>query len=422
MRVELKTLPKSQLELSIELSSSDMKLYLDLAAKILSAQHTIKGFRPGFAPKDVVAREFGEEKLKNLAEESAVGESLKKATAENDIDVIGEPKVSDIKREGEGMSFKAVLSVIPKIELCDYKKIKIPPGELEVEEKEAEDVLENLRKSRAQNSPVVRPAQKGDRVEIDFTVKKGDKKIEGGDSKQHPIILGENHFIAGFEDNLIGLKENEEKSFSLVAPADYRDKSLAGEKLDFDVKMHQVQERKIPDLTDEFAKSLGRFASVEELRNNVSEGLKMEREMKVRDERRAKITEALVSGISAELPDELVQIELNKMFMELSESLSRMNLTLDNYLNHLGKTPEALKKDWEPQAEKRIKAALALKEIAQKEDIKVGDQEIEERLNQILRNAPPMQQGQNLDLTTIRGYVRGIIRNEKVFAILESQT
>jgi len=420
MKTELKSLPKSQLEFSIELTQPDMDPHMDLAARAISAQHQIKGFRPGFAPKDVVIREFGEEKLKNLALESAITESIRKAVSENSIDVVGDPKVSDVKQENGGISFKAVLSVIPKIKLGDYKKIKIPLGEFGVEAKEIEDVLENLRKSRAQNSVVSRPAQKGDRVEIDFTVKKGDKKIDGGDSKQHPIILGENHFIAGFEDNLIGLKENEEKSFSLVAPMDYHDKDLAGEKLDFEVKMHQVQERKIPDLTDDFAKSLGKFASAEELKNNITEGLKMEKEMKARDERRAKITEALVNGISTELPDELIKIELNKMFMELSESLGRMNLTLENYLNHLNKTPEQLKTDWEPQAEKRIKAALALKEIAKLESIKVEENEVEDRLSQILRNAPPMQPGQNLDLTTIRGYVKGIIRNEKVFELLES--
>jgi trigger factor len=419
MKIETNILPKSQIEFSIELSKSDMDPYLDLAARAIS-QNPIKGFRPGFAPIDVVMREFGEEKVKKLASESAITENIKKAIAKNNIDYIGDPKVSDVKNEDGSVSFKAILSVIPKIKLGDYKKIKIPSEKFEVEEKEIEDVLENLRKSRAQNSVVSRSAQKGDRIEIDFTVKKGDKKIEGGDSKQHPIILGENNFIPGFEENLIGLKENEEKSFSLLAPEDYHDKNLAGEKLDFEVKVHQVQERKIPDLNDDFAKSLGKFVSVKELRNNINEGLKMEKEMKAHDERRAKITEALVSGISEELPEELVKIEMNKMFMELSESLGRMNLTLENYLNHLNKTPEELTKDWDPQARKRIKAALALKEIAQKEGIKVEDQEVEDRLGQILRNAPPMQPGQNLDLTTIRGYVKGIIRNEKVFELLES--
>ena len=419
MEVKLKQLPKSQVELLISLSKSDMEPYLDSAARAISTQNQIKGFRPGFAPRDVVAREFGEEKLDKAASEIAIGESIKKAVAENNLDAIGDPKVSEVKCEGGGVSFKVALSVIPKVDPGDYKKIKIPTEEFNVEDKEIEDVLENLRKSRSQNTPVERPAKIGDRVEIDFIVKKGDKTIDGGDSKQHPIILGESHFIAGFEENLIGLKENESKNFSLTAPMDYHDKNLAGEKLDFEVKIHQVQERKIPELNDEFAKSLGRFSSVEELKSNVSEGLKMEKDMKARDGRRAKITEALVAGISVELPEELLQIELNKMFMELSESLSRMNLTLENYLNHLGKTPEELKKDWEPQAEKRIKAALSLKEIAKSENIKISDQEIEDRLGQILRNAPPLQHGQNLDLTTIRGYVRSIIRNEKVFELLE---
>lgn len=421
MKIELKSLPKSQIELSIELTSDDMEPYLDSAAKAISAQNPIKGFRPGFAPKDVVAREYGEEKLKNVAAENAVNQSLEMAVSRQKLDAIGEPKVSDVNKDGDGLSYKAVLSVIPKVDPGDYKKIKIPLEKFEVEDKEIDDVLENLRKSRAENTPVSRPAEKGDKLEIDFTVKKGDVKIDGGDSKQHPIILGENHFIAGFEDNLIGMKENESKSFSLITPQNYHDQNIAGQKLDFEVKVHQVQERKIPELSDEFAKTLGRFVSVQDLKNNVSEGLRMEKETKARDERRAKITEALVKNISVELPDELVRIELNKMFMELSESLGRMNLTLENYLNHIGKTPEELKKDWDPQAVKRVKAALALKEIAKRENIEVSDHEIEERLSQILRNAPPMQPGQNLDLTTIRGYVRGIIRNEKVFALLEAQ-
>lgn len=420
MNVKINNLPKSQLELSVDLSSSDMIPYFDSAVKFLSAQNPIKGFRPGMAPKDAVERELGEEKVKKIASELAVSETVRKAILENGIDVVGDPKISDIKQEGDGLFFKAVLSVIPKVSPEDYKKIKVPLEEVRVEEKEVDEILEDIRKSKAQNTVVNRPAQKGDRVEIDFTVKKGDKKIEGGDSKQHPIILGENHFIAGFEENLIGLKENEEKNFSLTAPSDYRDKNLAGEKLNFEVKIHQIQERKIPDLTDDFAKSLGRFVSVEELKNNVREGLKTEKEIKARDERKAKITEALVKGVDTELPDELVQLEMNKMFMELSESLSRMNLTLDNYLNHIGKTPEEIKKDLEPQAEKRIKAALVLKEIARKENIEVGDQEIEDRLGQILRGAPPMSPGQNLDLTAMRGYVKSIVRNEKVFELLES--
>lgn len=422
MEIRTKNLPKSQLELSVELSANEFASYFDAAASELSRQNPIKGFRPGFAPKDVVAREFGREKLEQVAFDLAVKEGLNKAVYENKISSLGEVEVNNVLPVSDGgLKFKAVVTILPQVDPGDYRKIKVSLEKVKVEEYEINDVLNNIVKSRTENLAVSRPAQRGDRVEIDFLVKKEGVTVDGGESKQHPLVLGEGHFIPGFEDNLIGLKEGEVKNFSLTAPADYRDKNLAGHKVDFEVKMNSVYERKLPDLTDDFAKSLGRFASVDDLKKNVAEGLKTEKELAAKEKQRAQMVEELVKNIKVELPDELVQMELAKMTAELSDSLARMNMTLENYLNHISKTPEELKKEWEPQAEKRVKASLVLKEIAGRENIQVSDSEIEERLNTLLRSAPPLNPGQNLDLTALRGYVKNMIRNDKVFALLEEQ-
>ena len=421
METQTKNLPKSQIEISASLSAQELEPYLDAAARGLSRINPIKGFRPGFVPKRIVLKELGKEKTEHLAFDSAVREKLGEIVLEKKINLVGEPKVSKVAPiPGGGLEFTAVVSAVPQIDPGDYKKIKVPLAEIKLEDKEVADVLEDIRKSRAQNINVTRVAQKGDRVEVDFSVKKNGQLVDGGESKQHPFVLGEGHFIEGFEDNLAGLKEGERKSFSLTVPADYHNKDLADQKIDFEVKMNLVQERKLPELNDDFAKSLGRFASFEEFRNNVVEGLKNEHGLKAKEKRRAAIVEELVKNIGAELPDELVQMELGKMTAELSESLGRMNLTLENYLSHINKTPQELKNSWLPQAEKRVKAALALKHIAQKENVMVDDAEVEERLNQLMRSAPPMAPGQNLDLTALRGYVKNVIRNEKVFELLES--
>ena len=142
--------------------------------------------------------------------------------------------------------------------------------------------------------------------------------------------------------------------------------------------------------------------------------------MKARDARRRQIAEELVKDIKAEIPDELVEMEFEKMSAELADSLAKMSLSLENYLAHLKKTPDELKKEWRPQADKRVKVALSLKEIAKKEKIETSDAEVEDKLSQILRSSPPLSPGQNLDLTALRGYVRSIIRNEKVFELLEN--
>ena len=420
MKVESKPLPKSQLELVVALSAGELEPYFDMAARELSRLNPVKGFRPGFAPKDVVIRELGQERVEHAVFDLAVKGKLAEIVAEKKLDLVSDPKVSKITPAADGgLEFTAVLAVVPHVDPGDYKKIKIPLEEIKLEDKEIAETLEDIRKSRAQNTNVDRPAQKGDRVEVDFLVKKDGQLVDGGESKQHPFVLGEGHFIEGFEDNVVGLKAGESKSFSLTVPANYHNKDLSGHKIDFEVKMHLVQERKLSELNDDFAKFLGRFASLEELKSNVVDGLMAERELKAKEKRRARIVEELVKNIAAELPDGMVEMELGKMTAELSESLTRMSLTLDNYLNHIAKTPEELKQNWVPQAEKRVKAALVLKEIAAKENIQISEPEIEERLNQLMRSAPPLAPGQNLDLTALRGYVRNVIRNEKVFELLE---
>ncbi len=418
METSLKKLPKSEVELTVSLSSQEMADYFETACKDLSRQITLKGFRPGTAPKEMVIREVGQDKVNQTASGLAIKEKYAEVILEQKLEPIGEPKIS-LEKQTDGLSFKAVVAVLPEVDLGDYKKIKISLPEIKIEEKEISDVINDIIKSRAQNIAVTRAAQASDRVEVSFKVKKAGVLIEGGESEQHPLVLGEGHFMAGFEKELEGLKENETKNFSLVAPADYHNKDLAGQKLDFEVKMNTVQERKLPELTDEFVKTLGKFQSVEDLKKNIREGIKLEKDMKARDERRQKIALALVKDLKIELPDELISMEIEKMTMELGDSLSRMNLTLENYLTHINKSFEDLKKDWQPQAAERVKVALALKAVAKKEQIKVNDEEIEAKLTELLRSAPPLQPGQNLDLTSLRGYVKGLVRNEKIFELLE---
>lgn len=421
MKVESKNLPKSQLELTVTLSPDEVVPYFDAVCQEFSRQNPIKGFRPGFAPQDAVIREFGREKIESAAFNLAVKEKLGEVLAEKKINLVGEAKVGKILPQASGgLEFTAVFSVMPQIKLGDWKKIKVPLEEVKVEDEEVSRFLEDIRKSRAENIAVARPAQKCDRVEIDFSIKKDGALVENGESKQHPLVLGEGHFMAGFENELIGLKEGEAKSFSLTAPADYHNRELAGKILEFEVKMNLVQERKLPEFSDEFVKTLGRFGSVADFKNNILSGLKEEKEIKAKEKRRAQMVEELVKDIGVELPEELVELEFSKMSAELAESLARMNLTPENYLNHLNKTPEDLKRDWRPLAEKRVKVSLALREIAQKENIQVTETETEERLGEIMRAAPPLAPGQNLDLTALRGYVKNVVRNEKVFELLES--
>ena len=420
METSIKNLPKSEVELNVHISPEEMRGYFNQTCEQFARQAQVKGFRPGHVPKDVMARELGEEKIKQASADLAIRESFSKAIAENNWEVVGEPKIESQPAVGDALVYKTTFAVVPNIILPDYKKINIPLAAVKIEEHEIDAMLRDIQKSRAVVTAVTRPAQKGDRLEIDFTAKVDEKIIDGGESKQHPIILGEGHFMAGFEDNLIGLNENETKNFSVAVPADYHDKNLAQKKVDFEVKINSIQQRQLPEITDEFVKSIGDFASVGDLKKNIKEGLRAEKDMRAQEERRAKIAQELVKDIVVELPTRLVEMEIEKMTTELEGSLARLNLNRETYLNHIGTAWADLKKDWQTKAEQRVKITLALRAVAKKEGLQVSEEETEEKLTQILRGAP-VAPGQNIDLTALRGYVRGLIRNDKVFALLENQ-
>jgi trigger factor len=308
------------------------------------------------------------------------------------------------------------------IQLADYKGIKVKKNKLKVEKTEVDDSLDYLRRSRAKIITVNRPAEKGNRLEIDFEVRHGGAKIENGTSNNHPLILGEGRFLPGFEKELEGMSAGEEKNFSLKAPKDWPDKRVAEKSLDFKVKMNLVQERQIPELNDEFAKSLGNFASLETLKESVSGGLLGEKEAKEKQRIRIELIEKVAENSKIELPENLIDEELEKMINEFKFSITGLGLDFDKYLQEINKTIPELKKEWKNQAEKRLRIAACLKAIAEKENVEVGDEEVENKINEELKNYPNVEEvKKNIDLKALRVYTKEVLRNEKVLGLLEKE-
>lgn len=422
MNFELKKLPKSRVSLTIEISPEELEEYSKKALRKISLSQNIKGFRAGKAPLDLVEKAVGKERVFKEAIDSAVKESYIKAILEQKLDTIDEPKIEVVKTSpGEPLVFKAEVAVLPEVNIDDYSSIKIAPEETKVEESEIDAALKTLQKSRAKYATVLTPAKKGDRVEIDFETKAGGVNLEDGSSKQHPLIIGEGHFMKGFEDELVGMKEGEEKTFSLVAPQDHQPKNIAGRKVDFKVKMNLVQEVELPDLDDEFAQRLGKFATMEELKRSINEGLLEEKKSKEKEKVRIKIVEALLEKASLEVPEALVEREINKMTDEFASSLKNMGIDQDSYLSHIKKSLADLKKDWHEQAEKRVKASLVLREIAKREAIDVSEEEVDEKVSQLIKSIPNPEALAKIDIASLKDYVNGLIRNEKVFEFLEKK-
>jgi trigger factor len=424
----IKKLPKSQIEFELVVAWKAWEKYLEQSAEELSQEIKIPGFRPGKAPRNLVEQKIGKSAILNEAAEKAVKKSYVDYILKEKIEAIGNPKV-EIKEieEGKDLKFDITVAIMPEIKVDGgYKKdIKAVNEEfgkkdVKVEENEIDLEIEKLANSRVKLVTVRREAKNNDSVEIDFEVLVGGVPIENGTSKKHPMIIGKGVFIPGFEENLIGMKEGEEKEFELAFPESYHKKDLAGKPALFKVKMNLVQERQTPEVNDDFAKSLGNFSDLAALRKNMKEGLEHEREHKLKEDRRAKFIDKIIENSKTDLPDILVTEELEKMLHEFEHQISPMGMTIDQYLENIKKNKEELKKDWKPQAEKRVISALALKQIVEDEDIKVDSKEVEAEMNktmQYYKNVKDIEK--NLDMERLFSYSKGILENERVFEMLE---
>jgi trigger factor len=425
----IKKLPKSKIEFELVISWDDWKKYLDLAAKEASEEIKISGFRPGKAPRNLVEQKIGKKSILANAADKAVRKGYVDFVIKKNLEVIGQPKVEILEmKEEKDLKIKVNAEIMPEIGIdSKYKKeIKEVNKEykekkVEIKDEEMDLELEKLANSRVKLVTVLREARKNDSVEVDFEVKIDNVSIENGTSKNHPLIIGRGVFIPGFEEQLIGMKEQEEKDFELTFPDSYHKKDLAGKLANFHVKMNLVQERQTPEISDDFAKSIGTFKSLEELKKNIKEGMEHEGEHKMKDEKHNAFIEKIIENAHVDLPEILIHEELHKMLEEFEYQIASMNMNLDEYLAKLDKKREDLEKDWEPQAKKRVISALALKEIAKLEKIEASSAEIEAEMNKVTAHYKNVKDFEkNIDMERLYNYCKGTIENQKVFDYLDT--
>lgn len=423
MKTSIKKLPDSKIEILIEISSPEFDFYYKKTVSRMGKNAEIKGFRPGHIPSDILEKEIGQEKIMNQAAAEAIKEKYVQAITDNKLEAIEKPEIEILKLAlSNPFIFKAKTTVLPEIELPDYKKIassvkkQISP----VENKEIEETINYLRRSRAKLVALNRAAQKGDFVEIEYhsPLIDGDKQIKDS------FVLGEGRFIKGFEEKLEAMKSGEEKSFSLELPEDYFSKELAGKEIGFKVKMAAVFKMELPEFNDRFVQSLGDFKDSVAFRKNIEEGLKIEKEREGREKFRQEILEKIIKSIEWKIPDILIEAERNRLLDDLKVNLSQnRNISFQDYLKKIKKSEEEIKKSLLEPSQKNVKTFLILKEIAKKENIKASEGEIEGQTNEILKNYPDFKTVQRqLDLERLKEYTKERIINEKVFGLLEKSS
>jgi len=417
--MELKKLPDSQIELEIEVSAEELDHHYKHALEHAREHVQADGFRKGNAPNSIVESRIGSEHLLADAADFAVKDAYSKAIKEHGLEPIGHPEIQILKlAKGNPFLFKLKVSVLPDVKLPDYKKIaeKAERQKVSVSEDEIENTLNYVRKSRAKFTASNKPAELKDFIEIEY---ESPQIISSGRTKDQ-FALGEGGFVKGFEENIIGMNNGEEKEFKVPFPKDYIKKDLAGKDVQFKLKVLSIQNVELPELTDEFAKSLGKFDNLDAVRKNIKDGLTLEKEAESRQKTRLYILDSIAKDSKVQIPQPLVDFEKNNLFNAFKDKITHdHNVLWEKYLESVKQNDQSLKETFNKEAERKVKSFLILREIGKKENIFVADEELEKEVNQTLRRYPK-EAAEKIDIQELKEYTKGVIYNEKVFLKLES--
>lgn len=418
MKTTVERLPKSAVKISVTISPVEMGKYYSQATEMLSKQVNVAGFRKGKAPKTVLEGQVGKEHLDHQAMDLAISQSYYDVVTKEKLRPIGRPTTDLPDKdhhhlERDGLSYTATVAVMPDIDLGDYQSVKVTPASSAYADQLVDEALAQLRKSRVSTSQVDRAAAKGDRVEIDFVGTNKGKEISGGKSENHPLVIGEDNFIPGFADNLIGMKKGQIKKFTLKFPKDYHEQSLAGQPVEFTVTMKQVQQVSLPEADDAFAGNFG-AKSISELKKRLAENLKREKDLEAERQTQEAVVMKVAEQAKTDTPDLLVEDELNRMMAEFREQVERQGLSFEQYLGHLKKTEEDLRAEQRPEAERRVKISLVLNAIQEKENLKPSQKDIDDEVAKQLAQAPNEEAKKQMETEDFRHYVTRVLGNRMV--------
>lgn len=374
--------------MTVSAAAEELMPIKETVLKKLQPQLNLAGFRKGKAPLPLVEKNLDQAMLQTEFLEEAVSTLYADAIRKEKLRPVDRPEIQISKFVPfTELEFKATLPVVGNIKLPDYKKIMKEKPEVKITAKDVDQVLNSLQKQLAEKKDVDRAAEDGDQAWIDFVgVDDKGEPIKGADGKDYPLALGSNTFIPGFEENIVGLKPGDEKTFTLTFPKDYGMKALANKKVTFTVNVTKVQEVIEPKLDDEFAKKVGPFESIKQLKEDIKKQLQHEKQHEADRKFESELISEIGEKTKVSVPQVLVDEQIEALIRELRQNLTYRGQTWQEYLEAEGKTEEEYRKEeLTPQAEKRVKASLALAEIAEAEGIDVSVEELEIRI-QILKN------------------------------------
>lgn len=412
--------------LQVEVEADKVSMALDRAFRKVVQRVNVPGFRKGKVPRKIFEARFGIESLYQDALDILLPEAYSEAVTQTEIEPVDRPAIDDVEIEaGKPLRFSAKVTVKPEVKLGDYTTIVYADRSFAVTDEAVAEELERLRAGHAELRVVEDgEAQSGDLLVIDFKGFADGEPFEGGEAENYQLELGSGTFVGGFEDQLLGAKVGEERKVTVTFPDEYHVKSLRGKVAQFDVRVHDIKRRSLPELDDEFAKDISEFETFEELRadivKNLEQRLAHEHEHYVNDA----VVEEVVRRSEVDIPDVMIEHEIDQRLRDFAARLNQQGVPLDAYQEFTGTTTEELRAQFRDEAARQVKTALVLEAVAAAEHVEATDEDCDLELQKVADSAQlPLDRVRELMQSRDPGLVmlREQIKTRKTVELLASR-
>lgn len=383
-----KTENTNEVKLSFEIEAEKFdeamkKVYLKTAKYF-----NVPGFRKGKAPMQMVEKQYGASIFYEDTFNELVPEIYDEAIKANNVEAVSRPQI-DIQQmeKGKNLIFTAIVQVIPEVKLGKYKGIELNKIEYNVSD---EDIEHELGHMQEKNSRIVtvedRPVEPKDITVIDFEGFVDGKAFDGGKAEKHELEIGSNTFIPGFEDQIIGMRIEEEKDINVKFPEEYFSKDLAGKDATFKVKLHEIKKKEMPEINDELAKDISEFDTIEELKNSIKEKQEEQNKTRAKYETEDEVIKAVCEEAKVEIPSGMIETETDHMVQDINTRLSYQGMNIDQYLKMMNKTMDEFRAEYKEQAETAVKSRLVLEAVGKEAGIEVKEEEISAKIKEMAEN------------------------------------
>ena len=373
---------KSTVELTIQVEADVFEAAVQKAYMKNRASINVPGFRKGKAPRKIIEGMYGSGVFYEEAINDVYPAAYEAAVKEQGLDDVGYPQMEIVEVGKEGFTFKALVSVRPEVKLGEYKGLTAPKAEPTITEEDIDGEMKPFIDRATRLVSVDRAAQNGDTTVIDFEGFEDGKPFEGGKGEGFDLKLGSGSFVPGFEEQLVGMKAGEEKEINITFPEDYV-ADLAGKPVVFKVKVNEVKEPQAPVVDDEFAKDVSEFETLEAFRKDLADKLSERRAQQAQNDYENAIMEQLVKNMECDVPDGMVEVQVDKLMEDYAMRMQAQGLSLDDYMKMMGMTPEIMRSSAKPSALRQVQMELVLSAVAEAEAIEVTEEDVEAEMNRL---------------------------------------